>query len=54
VAVNNFIKEGPLVFLLQMFVITENIMKHPVYNPTWLLEIYYSLFLFCDVNFYFI
>jgi len=31
VAVNNSIKVGPLVFLLQMFVITENIMKRPVY-----------------------
>jgi len=30
VAVNNSIKVGPLVFLLEMFVITENIMKHPV------------------------
>jgi hypothetical protein len=30
VAVNNFVKVGPLVFLLQMFVITENIMKRPV------------------------
>ena len=25
-----FTKVGPLVFLLEMFVITENIMKHPV------------------------
>jgi hypothetical protein len=24
------VKTGPLVFLLKMFVITENIMKHPV------------------------
>jgi len=31
VAVNNSIKVGPLVFLLQMFVMTENIMKCPVY-----------------------
>ena len=33
VAVNNSIKVGPLKlgFLLQMFVITENIMKRPVY-----------------------
>jgi hypothetical protein len=31
VAVNNSIKVGPLVFLLQMFVIMENMMKHPVY-----------------------
>ena len=31
VAVNNSIEVGPLVFLLQMLVITENIMKHPVY-----------------------
>jgi len=30
VAVNNSIKVGPLIFLLQMFVITENIMKRPV------------------------
>jgi hypothetical protein len=30
VAVNNPIKVGPFVFLLQMFVITENIMKRPV------------------------
>ena len=30
VAVNNSIKVGPLAFLLQMFVITENIMKRPV------------------------
>jgi hypothetical protein len=28
VAVNNSIKVGPLVFLLQIFVIKENIMKH--------------------------
>jgi hypothetical protein len=32
VAVNSSIKVGPLVFLLQMFVITENIMKRPVYT----------------------
>jgi len=31
VAVNNSIKVGLLVFLLQMFVITENIMKRPVH-----------------------
>jgi hypothetical protein len=31
VAVNNSIKVGPLVFLLQMFVIMQNIMKHPVW-----------------------
>jgi len=30
VAVNNSIKVGPLVFLLEMFVIMETIMKHPV------------------------
>jgi hypothetical protein len=30
VAVNNSVKAGLLVFLLQMFVITENIMKRPV------------------------
>jgi len=30
VAVKNSIKVGPLVFLLEMFVITENIMKCPV------------------------
>jgi hypothetical protein len=30
VAVSNSIKEGPLVFLLQMFVIMESVMKHPV------------------------
>jgi len=30
VAVNNSIKVGPLVFLLKMSVIMENIMKHPV------------------------
>jgi len=30
VAVNNSIKVGPLLFLLQLFVITENIMKRPV------------------------
>jgi hypothetical protein len=30
VAVNNSIKVGPLVSLLEMFVITENIMKRPV------------------------
>ena len=30
-AVKNSIKVGPLVFLLQMSVITENIMKRPVY-----------------------
>jgi hypothetical protein len=28
--VNNLIKLGPLVFLLYIFVITENIMKRPV------------------------
>ena len=32
VAVNNSMKVGPLVFLLQMFVITENIMKRPVHT----------------------
>ena len=31
VAVNNSIKVGPLVFLSQTFVITENIMKRPVF-----------------------
>jgi len=31
VAVNNSIKVGPLVLLLHMFVITENIMKRPVF-----------------------
>jgi hypothetical protein len=31
VALNNYIKVGPLVFLLYMFVFTENIMKRPVY-----------------------
>jgi len=31
VAVKNSIMVGPLVFLLQMFVITKNIMKRPVY-----------------------
>jgi hypothetical protein len=31
VAVNNSIKVGPLVFLLYMFVIMENIMKRPVF-----------------------
>ena len=30
VTVNISIKVGPLIFLLQMFVITENIMKRPV------------------------
>jgi hypothetical protein len=30
VAVNNSIKVGPLLFLLQMFLLTENIMKRPV------------------------
>jgi hypothetical protein len=30
VAVNSSIKVGPLVFLLKMFVITEDIMKRPV------------------------
>ena len=44
VAVNNSIKVGPLVFLLWMFVITENIMKFPVY---YLLLIIYEL-IFCD------
>ena len=34
VAVNNSIKVGPLVFLLYMFVITENIMKLPVFVIT--------------------
>jgi len=32
VAVNNSIKVGTLVFLLLMSVITENIMKRPVFN----------------------
>ena len=31
-AVNNTIKVGPLVFLLYMFVITENLMKRPVFS----------------------
>jgi hypothetical protein len=31
VAVNNSIKVGPLVFLLQMFVIKDSIMKRPVF-----------------------
>jgi hypothetical protein len=31
-AVSNSMKVGPLVLLLQMFVITENIMKRPVFN----------------------
>jgi hypothetical protein len=31
VTVDNFIKVGSLVFLLSLFVITENIMKSPVY-----------------------
>jgi len=31
VAVNNSITVGPLVFLLYMFVITDNIMKRPVH-----------------------
>jgi len=30
-AVNNSIKVGPLIFLLQMFVIAANIMKRPVF-----------------------
>ena len=30
-ALNNSIKVGPLVFLLNMFVIAENIMKRPVF-----------------------
>ena len=34
VAVNNSIKVGPLVFLLQMFVITEKIMKCPLFKDT--------------------
>jgi hypothetical protein len=37
VSVNNSIKVGPLVFLLWMFVITENIIKRPVYlKRTWI------------------
>ena len=32
VAVNNSIKVGPLAFLLQMFIIMENIMKRPVFQ----------------------
>ena len=32
VAVKNSIKVGPLVFLLQIFVITENSMKRPVFS----------------------
>jgi len=32
VAVRNSIKVGPLVFLLYMFLITEDIMKRPVFN----------------------
>jgi hypothetical protein len=35
VAVNNSIKIGPLVFLLYMFVITENIMKCSVYMKSY-------------------
>jgi len=31
VAVNNSIKVGTLVFLLKMYVITENIMKRPMH-----------------------
>ena len=34
VAVNNSIKVGPLVFLLYVFVITENIMKRPIQTLT--------------------
>ena len=34
VAVKNSIKLGPLVFLLEMFVIMENIMKRPVFKST--------------------
>jgi len=30
-AVNNSIKVGPLIFLLQMFIIAANIMKRPVF-----------------------
>ena len=33
VAVNNSIKVGPLVFLLYVFLKTENIMKRPVCDP---------------------
>jgi hypothetical protein len=32
VAVNNSFKVGPLIFLLSVFVITENIMKRPVFT----------------------
>jgi len=39
VAVNNSIKLGPLVFLLQMLVNTENIMKHPVFYLAFSYEI---------------
>jgi hypothetical protein len=31
VAVNNSINVGPLIFLLEIFIITENIMKRPLY-----------------------
>jgi hypothetical protein len=34
VAVNSSIKVGPLVFLLQIFVIMENIMTRPVYTAS--------------------
>jgi len=36
VAVNNFIKVGPLVFLVWIFVITEKIMKRPVYSVAYI------------------
>jgi len=37
--VKNAIKLGPLVFLLQMFVITKNIMKRPTYIATYFVSL---------------
>ena len=53
VAVKNAIEVGPLVFLLWMFVITENIMKHPVfYIHNWYqLHILLQVMKSCKYNF---
>jgi hypothetical protein len=47
VAVDNFIKVGPLVFLLYIFVITENITKHPVSSDMKKCSLPSELFSFC-------
>ena len=48
VAVKNSIEVGPLVFLLQMFVITENIIKRPLYFMSLNVLQINLIFLSCD------